>query len=163
MRGTSKVVTGWLVAVAIAVATSASAAQAAPALETAVTKAAEIIKQAQDFGARKVLAAKQAKRAEGVAAGLRIDAGGSIRHKELRLVYGGPNERCYSIGFRSREQEPGDPYKTVIYIYANGKHIENLNNPGDATDVCGSRIEVEGYGGAVERGISFWYAIERRP
>lgn len=162
MRGTSKVVTGWLVAVAIAVASSASAAQTAPALESAVTKAAEITKQAKAL-ARKGQEAPQAS-AAGAAAGLRLDASGSVRHGENRLVYSGQYEKCYNIRFSSREGVPGYPnsYNTVMYIYANGKHIENLANPGESSDVCGTRIQVEGFCYS-EKGTSFWYATERRP
>ena len=147
------------VAVAVVPAYSQAAALSAQTLENAVSKAAEITKQAKALSAPKVVAASA-----GVAAALRLDASGSLADKEWRSIYTGQYEKCYSVRFSNREGVPGypDSYNTVIYVYANGQHVANLVNPGDSTDVCGTKIQVNGYG-PYGKGISFYYATERRP
>lgn len=153
-----------MLAAASAAAQTVSAPGDAASFEGAASKAAEFMKQAKEFGARKAKEAPPAKRAVGVLASYALEAGGSVKHNESRLVYIGQSERCYSITFSDRQGVPGypDSYKTVISVYVNGQHVENLSNPGESTTVCGTKIQLKGFCYA-EKGTSFWSAVERRP
>lgn len=151
-------------AVLLLAAVSASAAGPAPvaesfsSVEAAAAKAAQISKQAKESAARQPKFAA-------VQAGYALEAGGTVRHNETRLVYIGQTERCYSLTFTQRNGVPGYPdsfTRTVISVYVNGQHVENLRNPGESTDVCGTKIQVTGWT-PDEQGTMSWYAVERRP
>jgi len=147
-------------ALILVAATAASAAQ----LEDAAPKAAEITKQAKDLGTQSAKEASAAKRSLVMLASYQLEAGGSIKSGEWRLVYSGQSERCYTITFTDRQGVPGypDSYRTLISVYTNGELVENLSNPGDSTSVCGTKIHLKGFC-YDQKGTSFWSAVERRP
>ena len=154
-------VKGWLLAATVAVIPAVGHAAPAASLESAVGQAAAIAKQAKDFAANKAQAARRSEAAPKFA----LDASGSIRKDEWRLVYSGQYEKCYTIRFSDRQGVPGypDSYRTSqILVYANGQHVENLSNPGESSDVCGTKIHLKGWS-SDSVGSMTWQAVERRP
>ncbi len=159
-RFNGRSVKGWLLAAVVAILPSLSHAAPAASLESAVGKAAEIAKQAKEFSKKKAQAARPE-----AAPKFALDAGGSLRNKETRLVYSGQYEKCYNISFTQRQGVPGSPdsyTRSTILVYANGQHVENLSNPGESTDVCGRIIKIEGWTPYGD-GTIYWQAVERRP
>lgn len=152
------------IAALLLAAGAASAAGPAPvvenvsSMEAAAAKAAQMSKQAKESAARqpKIILAQSS---------YALEARGTVYHNETRLVYFGQSEKCYSLTFTQRTGVPGYPdsfTRTVISVFVNGQLVENLNNPGETTDVCGTKIQVKGWT-PDQQGSMSWYALERRP
>lgn len=157
-----------LALLSVAAVASVAAAPLGPTLEDAGAKAADITKQAKETRAQADLQVQQAKRAAGVWRMANYNVTGSVTNEEWRMVYSGQYERCYNIRFTDRTGVPGypDSYKIRLDIYANGKALEALSNPGESTDVCGTKIHVKGVGydtSSYNSGKAFFVAEERRP